>query len=725
LPKRERLAREAWPNVFGKVCIECHSPDGLAAQQNAELRLMPSTYPGFLDANLKNLEHMAKLEYDGKSVLLRKPLGEMGHGGGAVLKASDPAYAELQRFVESLGSKDCGEDASADEAATELLDERASLRRASVILAGRLPTPEEAAAVEKGGEPALADALEKLMREDGFYDWLRTTFNDVFLTDRYLNWNKGAVSLLSEKDFPRKDGWFDEQSDDRKWKINSGLAREPLELIVHVVRSERPFTEIVTAPYMMVNPYSAELLEIQPKFKNAQDEKEFVEVAVKTQRRVSWPHAGVLTSPMLLNRFPTTPTNRSRGRARMVMTTFLATDVLDIASRPVDPVAASAGFLNPTRDSAYCSFCHRELDPIAGAFNKYSDNDAEYYDPERSWHKDMVPPGFGREVMSTSEHGRAPAWLGERLAKDPRFPIAMAHVVYRGLFGREPAAFPREVGDAERFTRELAVWREQERLLRRATDAFVAEKFNLRALVRELAVSSAFRASGIPKDVESERRAELADAGLGRLLSPEILSKKIRAVTGVRWTRDWDKQDLLLSEYRILYGGIDSESVTSRLSTPNGLVTSVALRMANELACKLTAWEFTRAAKDRVLLPHVTPEQLPETPGGDAVPAATDAIKQNLVHLHERVLGERLTADDPEIERSYRLFFDTWKEGVAAVAKKQVSDSINWSCQGRVDPSSGAELPEGERLSKDERYAVRAWMAVLTYLFADPRFLYE
>ena len=35
------------------------------------------------------------------------------------------------------------------------------------------------------------------------------------------------------------------------------VLREPLELVKHIVRNDRPFTEIITADYIMESPYSA------------------------------------------------------------------------------------------------------------------------------------------------------------------------------------------------------------------------------------------------------------------------------------------------------------------------------------------------------------------------------------------------------------------------------------------------------------------------------------
>jgi hypothetical protein len=42
-----------------------------------------------------------------------------------------------------------------------------------------------------------------------------------------------------------------------------------------------------------------------------------------------------------------------------------------------------------------------------------------------------------------------------------------------------------------------------------------------------------------------------------------------------------------------------------------------------------------------------------------------------------------------------------------------------------VNPITGVDLPEAEKLEKDVNYAIRAWSAVITYLLSDYQFLYE
>ena len=70
------------------------------------------------------------------------------------------------------------------------------------------------------------------------------------------------MNLLSTTDYPDRRWWDDEEYevDDATRELGefatpmTAVAREALELIAHVVREDRPFTEILTADYTLVNP---------------------------------------------------------------------------------------------------------------------------------------------------------------------------------------------------------------------------------------------------------------------------------------------------------------------------------------------------------------------------------------------------------------------------------------------------------------------------------------
>ena len=103
-----------------------------------------------------------------------------------------------------------------------------------------------------------------------------------------------------------------------------GLLREPLELICYIVRNDRPFTEIVTADYTMVSPYTSRgygvFEELKEQFQNPEDPYEFIAARIPAlqsrngrQKQESksglYPHSGLLSSFQYLKRYPTTETN--------------------------------------------------------------------------------------------------------------------------------------------------------------------------------------------------------------------------------------------------------------------------------------------------------------------------------------------------------------------------------------------------------------------------------
>jgi hypothetical protein len=102
-----------------------------------------------------------------------------------------------------------------------------------------------------------------------------------------------------------------------------------------------------------------------------------------------------------------------------------------------------------------------------------------------------------------------------------------------------------------------------------------------------------------------------------------------------------------------------------------------------------------------------------------------DAIKKNIQYLHAQILGEDLSLDDPEVARTYQLFADTFAEGTQKLQDKTVNTGLQYNCQGRKNWITGADVPDAMRLKDDKNYVVRSWMAVITYLLSDYRFLYE
>lgn len=726
---RTYFSEQVWGPVMSSQCVSCHGPGGRAQAEGAKFKLMPGSYPGFLDVNLDNIREVARLEAGGVSSLLLKPLGELAHGGGAVLRKGTRDYDALVQLVSRLKSnKTCAPSTASAFAELVLLDPQATLRKATLGLLGRLPKPEELAQVAAGGEAALGTVLSALLEDEAFLERVKEIYNDTLLTDRYMTYNGRAIGLLDDDDFPgRGSAYYEGLSNDEKWWATVAVAREPLELIAHVIRKNKPFTEILTANYTVVNAYSAKVYGAQGlTFDARYPYTDFQEAKLTVPREgapVALPHAGVLTTPVFLNRFPTTPTNRNRHRARMILDIFLATDILRVADRPIDPTAATR-FPNPTREDPACSTCHRILDPIAGAFQKFNESDQDRFDLKYRWFDEMYAPGFGGEVMQTSDLAQGPQWLAQRIAQDPRFVQATINTMYRGLVGGETAEYPTDAA-APDYKQKLRAWEAQDKVFQSIGEAFVASRYNFKVLVRDLLLSPYFRAVTTRAALAPARATELERVGPGRLLTPELLSRKLDALFGVSWIRGWDSEPYLLQEFRVLYGGIDSDGVTKRLGVPGGVMAGVAARMANEMACKVTAFDFTKAPATRTLFPHVTLQHVPEAETGDPIPGSIASIRKNLQHLHKHLLGEDLGDGDAELERTYRLFLETWREGKRNLVTRVESNDLPWNCQATEDPKTGVDLPMAQRIGNDANYVVRSWMAVLTYLLMDYRFLHE
>ncbi len=740
---------QVWASFMSTRCAKCHTPDGEAVnEKGAKLVLQTASYPNFLDANLASLQEASNEKFGDKIKLLAKPLGELEHGGGKILEADSPEHRALQELVKRFQSGDpCPDARIASVDGVVMMTSAETARKAAIDLGGRLPTAEEEAQVSaegEAGEQALDAFLDRLMTEETFYERLREIYNDLFLTDRFLSYGGAAIDFMDTNVYPglepyRNDEKPEYNSPDRP-KINRALAKEPLNLITYVVKNNKPFTEVLTANYAVVNPFLAKAYNVQPTFANPQDENELQPVQVMLGSGQALPHAGVLSTPSFLNRWVTSPTNRNRARARRVYQFFLATDILKIAERPVDPSAATA-HENPTMTDPGCKMCHAVMDPIAGGFRGYDDNNYESFQGDRPWFNDMVAPGYGGTMLPPQSYGAALPWLSQQVVQDPRFATAAIYAVYAGFTGHKPLAYPTDAVDSPGHQLRVDAWTAQDAFFRKLAEEFKAQNFNLKVVVKGILKSPYYRAKSLA-EAPGEKQALFEAIGTGRWLTPEMFDRKIQAVTGIPWRKRWEwenifkdkeegKADLRLNrglwlrdDFRLLYGGMDSDNVPVRLQEPNGISASVAWRMANEMSCAVVAWDFWKPQAQRRLFPLVDIKDRPEF-NGKAVGDAQVAIKNNLVHLHRLVLGENLTPDHPEIERSFSVYLETWRELAAFESQQDKKQDLHWECHARYDYDNLAFIPEDKQLRKDEDYTLRAWMAVTTYLMLDHRFLYH
>ena len=733
---------EVWTKVAAQACLKCHKTGGDAEDTKLVLQ-DPSREkePGdALRHNRAAFEKIAALREKDQSRLLLKATGGLDHEGKQVMKPDSAGYRILAEWVRQVNAPP-GAKAPMKVAATAgdtrsffdgitMLDNRKLLRRVTLSLAGRLPTDQEMAAAEKNGVKAMGPILDVLMKDEAFYERLAEAFNDILLTRGY---DGVPETALSYDNFEKTRNWYQKydlsQIEDKgaqqkaRYKLadnyREAMLREPTELVKYIVRNERPFTEIVTADYIMVSPYTARgygvFEDLREKFHDPEDPFEYLPVRLtalkhrngKVQESATgfYPHAGLLTTFQYLRRYPTTETNRNRLRARMYFQHFLGIDVLELAPRVSDAAAITAKFKVPTMEASECVICHKTIDPIAGLFQDYYDlPDALFGRRKDGWFKDMFGPGFEGEDLPPEDRWRALQWLGEHTAKDPRFASTMVEHVYYILTGRKVLLAPTSIDDPLYDAKQRA-YRAQRAEIQRIAAGFARDGFNLKGVFKEWVASPFYRVearSPAPNSPASaQRQAELADLGLARLLSPEQLERKVTAVFGKPWGRLDDKQNALL------YGGIDSKEVTERAADPSGAMGALQRIMANDVACKNVAADFALEAGQRRLFQGIESDDLP----GASI-ECDRRIRAAIVHLHQLVLGRYdATESDPEVERTFRLF-----TGILADAheRKGIDPVEIYSCRGG-----------GEQRLPDPKYTVRAWRGVLTYLLRQPSFLYE
>lgn len=761
------FAEKVWAPSVSQICLQCHNPTGAA--NATQFVLHASSEAGYLEANLNVVKQVAELEKDGKSLILLKPTGGIAHEGGKVLKEGSEQYENLAKLVQMLKEgNSCKTNKAGFFAGIALANPKVTLRKSTLAIAARLPTDEEVKAVEAKGFDALGPILDQLMTEEPFYDRIRESYNNQFLTDQYLQ--DDALDLLGgepDPDDPQENAnyynpyWFrgmnsvanaqfygasnaDSVEDTLEGLTRYGVAREPLELIAHVVRNNLPFTEVLTADYMMVNPMSAKAYNVEASFNNEADPNEWVEARI-----TNLPHAGVLTSRMWLERHPTTPTNRNRHRARMVIYDWLGTDILKTAERPLDPTKITDH--NPTMNNPSCTVCHAQLDGPAGAFANYQGIDAQDQDrdfgqadyfPDFVWYQDMRPPGFGGDAIQYEDLGRSLPWLANKVTKDPRFPLAIVYQAFRAFVGQEPMLPPTDNSDPE-FNAKFQAYLGEYYALSEIADNFVKSNYNFKQILKDLVMSPYFRGENVADNAAESQVEKFQEIGTAHFLTPEELDRKISNVVGTGWaySRDDNYVPFLArdDQYRLLYGGINSVDVTNRIHDPNGVMANVVERMGNELACKVVPADFSMPKEQRRFFTDVEAAFAPKDANGFEVSAAVTGIKENIRKLHYQILGEDLAINDPEIERTYQLFLSVWEPGSKAINEPGAGEDppegqprtegkqVPYACGPEMNPKTGVYYTEEEQNAarQDDLYTKRAWMAVFSYLITDYKFIYE
>ena len=726
---------EVWGKVGELSCLKCHNSSGEAKDSGFILQetilLEGVELQNTHAANFKAFTKMARKRKSGQqSRLLLKPIGELDHEGEQVLKPNSTGLRILERFVAIANRKaDPGSTASKYKSrpffeGVTLLKDASLLRRLTLSLAGRLPNEGEKKAIEEKGLDGLDAILNRIMSEDAFYVRLKEGFNDIFLTDGFEG---NSELILSYDHFNKTRHWYQKhdlshikdkrERQEELWDMarvyRKAIRGEPLELIAHVVRNNRPFTEIMTADYIMVSPYSAKGYgiydQVKNNFKDPKNPFEYIPAklpalkarngSVQESKTGFYPHAGLLSMFHYLRRYPTTETNRNRLRARMYYQHFLGVDVMELADQVTDAAAIDTKYKTPWMQAADCVVCHRTVDPVAGLFQDFYNDEGHFGPRKDGWFKDMFAPGLEGESLPMEEKWRSLQWLASRTAKDPRFAIAMTEHVWYLLNGRKALRPPQDI-ENPLFTPRRRAYQMQRLEINGMAKKFTKANFNLKLIFKELPKSPFYRADGLAAVItHPHREAELHDIGVARLLSPEQLERKIEALFGKRWGQ-------VESKMKILYGGINSQSVTERLTEPSGAMGAIQRIMANDISCLHVTRDFFLEPAKRRLFPGIEMNVVPEKSPEDDL-----KIRKAIVYLHSYLLDRQQSVNDPQVGRTFNLFSAVVAE---ASKRKGIGKRDTYHC-GRV---------KGKQVN-DPHYTLRGWRAVVTYLLRHQEFLYE
>lgn len=488
---------------------------------------------------------------------------------------------------------------------------------------------------------------------------------------------------------------------------------------------------------------------------------------------VYYPHAGVLTTKPWLARWPNTNTNGQRKRAKKVLHQFLGYNIELTANRPMNADALNDPD-NPTFKNPACTACHYQLDAVAGTFQNWGYNgnfrlnapfvtgfgdylredalnagyktdttadcgnplgDGGYCDGDL-WYADRFPTGFVfqgesdiTEMPNDGPGGSGPhddatlRWLADQIVADARFPTGTVKFWYEGVFNEKPLNSPVE-GDPN-YDAKIRAYIAQQEMIQQVADVFVRDNghgaYNLKDLLVELFASAWFRAVSI--EDAGGREVELANVGMGTLLTPEQLERKIESTLGVRWRlpdENLTVRDAFTYIFNVMYGGIDSDTVNDRTRQVNPLMMSVIKRMISEMACEAVYRDFIddwggpnysdpmalRPASERLLFGGYN--------GGTV--ANENEIKQVLVHMHRLLWNDGATVGSSEVQESYEVFAAFWDY--------ETNDSVeNMRCASNtytdVVPVDGGGDPVYSPV------AMRVWRDMLVFFMSDAQFLHE
>lgn len=745
-----------------RSCTGCHKSTG--AYDGDELIMVE----GNASESFAVLRNYVLLN-DGASVLA-KTRGLQSHGGGLVHPEGSYGYLQLENIVNKIenpvpcdpevivdpgtGGGDDTPDVTDFWSGVNFLSPADTLRKATLLFAGRLPTDAELSGLT---ESNLRTRIRNTMVGDNFDSFIRESTNDQVLTEMYA-YEHAALRALGKI-------WGSDLYTDQA--INKQLAREPLQRMVYIINREQPYSEYLTGEYILVTPRMSGFFNYSraPVFNDPSNLNEWATATLKTPEvrdssnsglvalpEQDYPHAGVLNSPMWLLRYQTTDSNRNRHRARFAMIQFLGFDIENLLTRSTDP-AALMDTDNPTYKNSSCTGCHNIMDPIAGLFMNFK-NRGEYrpmaingrtanamafdyvkqgfengvkfqqgdlwyrhrYEIEGQLFEGLDIIGFnGKEIptnggpQTDDSSLKSPLrWLANEFIADERFKTAAVKFWFPAVFSQDPLVGAGEKNDPN-YGWKLKAFTAQQAAINEWANYFLQDHgygtMNVKDLLSQMVVSKWFRADSVEPSMTEGKRDSLQLSGVGKLLTPEQLHRKIKGLTDFAWGVDYYtpiNNFIEEGRFRVPYGGQDSDANVKRTRTMDSMKETIATRMSLEVGCGSTIKDFGKNAANRLLFPYVESTDVPDNG------SSTEKIKKNIQHLYRHLLNQHVSVDSEEVSLVYDLFVSIRNEGF-----------------GSEGDFAGCDVFYQFPTHRDDEYTVRSWMAVMAFFLGDFYFLYD
>ncbi|MCP5335076.1 MAG: c-type cytochrome [Oceanospirillaceae bacterium] len=556
------------------------------------------------------------------------------------------------------------------------------LYKAALNLVSRLPTQQERDLVLQKGDAGFTQAVTGMMEETAFYERLREIYQPLLV-------DPGAPQVGNFLTmFGSYGRWaFDVYASSRARALyanglmTTGLNQEPMRLIEYIVKENRPYTEILTADYTMVNYFSARAYNkheqltfrhlTNPKYADIPwDPEHYVPV-----RFTEIPQAGLLTQMHFLKTYPTTATNVNRHRAYMVFKLFLDTDLLEIdGSRTLpDDILVD----DPTRNSPSCTGCHQIMDPVASTFRHWQLGTVRRSNLNQAkWDQSTIlMPGFNGQEMDANNPAPL-VWLGKEIAKDPRFARATVKTFFTEMTGAALLEVPAENSPQAAH----ALYDFQQQVINDLAAKFIASGYNFKSLIVNLLATDYFNDQDFV-------------GGSSRLLPAQRLVRKLQATTG---QGSFSGSNLYLNAS--IYAG----------EQPSGTMALIQRLTASSVACKSITPDIAKPAAARLLLPHYVAGESLTAGSAQALTQAFNHVDKNIQNLMWVLWGETVDLQNEQLLELREIYLAAVSAGVASSS----STSLDSTCRSN-------------NISTDADYQLRGWIMLINLMIDDFRFYYE